>query len=78
MIRKCLKKDGGEKENDNCKKIVKCFECDSASFHVEYKLNEISCLKCGLVLIAPPSPDFVTDGYRVIIEKKKVSKEKKS
>jgi len=53
------------------KKIKKCVECDSTEFHQEYKLREVSCCRCGLVLVAPPSPDFVVDGYGIECIKKK-------
>lgn len=52
-----------EKKLDH--KPWKCVECGSTSFHFEWHLREVSCCKCGLVLVAPPSPDFVTDGLNV-------------
>lgn len=45
-------------------RIKKCFECGYTKFHYERKLQEISCLKCGLVLYSPPTTDFVTDGFK--------------
>lgn len=56
------------KRNKNTKKadvVKKCVECDSTGFHTDYKLNEISCLKCGLVLYAPYSADFIVDGFKL-------------
>lgn len=58
----------------NKKKInyrKKCFECGFDKFYQDMRLREISCLKCGLVLYAPYSPDFVTDGFKFDIVKRK-------
>jgi transcription initiation factor TFIIIB Brf1 subunit/transcription initiation factor TFIIB len=59
----------------NVEKSLRCVECDSSSFHYEYKLREYSCLRCGLVCVSPYSPDFVTDGFKVV--EKKESKQRK-
>ena len=60
-----------KKNNKRCRKSLRCVECDSSSFYYDGKLKEVSCLGCGLVLVAPYSPDFVTDGYRIVCDKRK-------
>lgn len=67
MSKKLEKNDVDPQER---RKIWRCVECDSSSFHFEDHLMEISCCKCGLVLVAPSSPDFVTDGFNVVYVKK--------
>lgn len=50
---------------DKYKSVIRrCIECDSTKFFHDYKLHETSCLSCGLVLYAPYSADFITDGFK--------------
>lgn len=44
-----------------------CPECENDSFLIHE--SSVFCRKCGLVVKAPYSPDYVTDGYK----KKKVN-----
>ena len=60
-----------KKRKKKHKFIKKCVECDSTEFYTDYKLKEISCLNCGLVLVAPYSADFIVDGFKIETIKKK-------
>lgn len=68
-----MRKKNSTKKRKRSKILRRCVECDSISFYTDYKLKEISCLGCGLVLVAPYSPDFVTDGFKFEDVKKKKS-----
>lgn len=60
-----MKDDNSRNKKKRSKNLIrKCVECDSAEFYKDEKLKEISCLKCGLVLYAPPTADFITDGFK--------------
>lgn len=59
------------KKKTNGSIIRKCIECNSTKFYKDYKLNETSCLSCGLVLYAPYTTDFITDGFKFENVKKK-------
>lgn len=45
-------------------KIKLCPECGSCETKKDEKTTEIFCSKCGLVIIAPPTTDYITDGYK--------------
>ena len=47
-------------------KIKVCPECGSCKIKKDENTTEIFCSKCGLVIIAPPTMDYVTDGYKVM------------
>lgn len=32
-----------------------CDECGSRKLHIDYKMHEVACMSCGLVLTGPPS-----------------------
>ncbi len=40
-----------------------CPECTSCNLVFDEIHQEVYCKKCGLVIISPPTTDFVTDGY---------------
>lgn len=65
------KRNNKSKKKKNQSIIRKCVECDSTKFYKDYRLNETSCLKCGLVLYAPYTADFIVDGFKFEIKKKK-------
>lgn len=46
-----------------------CPECQSCNLTYDFFHGELYCTKCGLVILAPPSADTITDGYlRVVID----------
>lgn len=44
-------------------KFPACPECYNCNFKYDDLHHEVYCKCCGLVIIAPPSADFITDGY---------------
>lgn len=53
-------------ENQRKYYILQCPECENNTFKKEWHTMETYCLKCGLVIVAPPSCDFITDGFNKI------------
>lgn len=47
-------------------KIKLCPECGSCETTKDEKTTEIFCSKCGLVIIAPPTTEYITDGYKLL------------
>lgn len=45
--------------------IYLCPECDNTTFLKDFHDNNIFCRKCGLVVNAPYSADFIVDGFKV-------------
>lgn len=43
-----------------------CPECNSCELLFDDIHYETYCKKCGLVIISPPTTDFVTDGYKYL------------
>lgn len=43
-----------------------CPECNSCNLDHDHVHKEVYCKKCGLVIIAPPTLNITTDGYKFI------------
>lgn len=57
-------------------RIIKmCPLCGGRVFDTVTRLQEINCCNCGLVIQAPPTASFKTDGYKIIRIKKNEKQE---
>lgn len=46
--------------------IKLCPECNSHNFRYDNHHKELYCFNCGVVLIAPPSTDFITPDIKTV------------